>query len=727
MRKRTSILAGAIALFVLVPVAVIVAVATMDWNSARPWVQQRASASLGRTVEIQGDLDAVWHWRRSVGGEDTWSPGFRFTAGGVRIGNPDWAKRPQLAELHALDIDLRLLPLLWRRLDIASIRLVHPSLDLEQRKDGSNNWTFAPADGSAASAWAVDIGEIEFDAGEMFVADAERALDLHAQITPLDAPIEFGKRVEGDDPSTRREVIQRVGRAAAQRLRDAAEKRIARRAEGGEEKKPPPYLFAFKVTGSMHGAAVKGNGRFGGVLALRDPKPFPVRADIDIGSTEIALTGTITDPTSPDAVDMRLWISGQNLAQLYTITGIGLPNSPPYATVGRLAGRFHLHRSLLRYEDFTARVGGSDLNGTLTYRSGEPRPTLSGEVDSTLLQFKDLGALVGAGSARDRAARGDDAAQPAGRVLPAEPFAVERWKATDSDVHFTGKRVVRDEELPISAVDTRIRMNAGVLTLDPLRFGMAGGNVNASLRIDSNTTPAKGTVTLDARKLQLRRLFEKAEGLSTSLGQINGDVKLAGSGRSIAEILGAADGGLTLVMTDGRVSETLMEEAGLNIANVLISKMRGDQLIDIHCAAAAFSVKDGVANADLFVFDTENALVDISGTVNLRDERVDLTLHPHTKGLRIFSLRSPLHAEGSFQHVEVGVDKKALLARGGGAIGLGLIAAPLAALVPLIAPSGDEEKSCTPLIAELKKTDARKPPAAAKKAAPKSAKKQPKG
>jgi AsmA family protein len=720
MRKRTRILAGVVAFVVLVPVAVVVIVATMDWNSAKPWVQQRASAAFGRTVEIQGDLDAVWHWRRSIGGEDRWSPGFRFTAGGVRIGNPDWAKRPQFAELQALDIDLRMLPLLWRRLDIPSVRLVHPSLDLEQRKGGSNNWTFAPADGSAAPAWAVDIGEIEFDAGEVFVADAERALDLHAQITPLDAPIEFGKRVEGDDPSTRREVIQRVGRAAAQRLRDAAEKRAARGAERGEDKKPPPYLFAFKATGSMHGAAVKGNGRFGGVLALRDPKPFPLRADIDIGATEIALTGTITDPTSPDAVDMRLWISGQNLAQLYTITGIGLPNSPPYATVGRLAGRFHPHRSLLRYEDFTARVGGSNLNGTLTYRSGEPRPTLSGEVDSTLLQFKDLGALVGAGSIKDRSARGDNAAQPADRVLPAEPFQIERWKATDSDVHFTGKRVIRDEELPISAVDTRIRMKAGVLTLDPLRFGMAGGNVNASLRVDSNATPPKGTITLGARKLQLRRLFEKAQGLSTSLGQINGDVKLAGSGRSIAEILGSSDGGLTLVMTAGRVSETLMEEAGLNIANVLISKMRGDQLIDIHCAAAALTVKDGIANVDLFVFDTENALIDIKGTISLRDERIDLTLHPHTKGLRIFSLRSPLHAEGSFRHVEVGVDKKALLARGGGAIGLGLVAAPLAALVPLIAPSGDnEQKSCAPLVDELKKTDARKPtaPAPAKKAA----------
>ena len=61
---------------------------------------------------------------------------------------------------------------------------------------------------------------------------------------------------------------------------------------------------------------------------------------------------------------MRLWISGPNLADLYAIAGVALPQTPPYATVGRLSGHFHPTRSMLKYEDFTARVGGSDLAGT---------------------------------------------------------------------------------------------------------------------------------------------------------------------------------------------------------------------------------------------------------------------------------------------------------------------------------------------------------------------------
>jgi len=708
MRTRNKILLGALVFVSIVPIAIIVFVASFDWNRAKPWVQSRASSALGRNVEIAGDLTAAWQWRRLRDGQDVWSPGLRFSCGDVRIGNPEWAARPRFAELKGLEIELRLLPLLWRRLEAPSIRLVRPSLDFEQRKDGSNTWTFEPGGEKAPGAWTVDPGDIEFDAGTVHVSDEERALELQIDIVPLEAPIEFGQRVEGDDPSTRREVVRRVGQAAAQRLRAAAEQRAAKAEERGKAVKPPPYLFGWKASGTMAGAAVKGSGRFGGVLALKEPKPFPLRADIDVGATEIALTGTITDPTSPDAVDMRLWISGRNLAQLYPITGMALPNTPPYATVGRLAGRFRPKQSLLRYEDFSARVGGSDLDGTLAYRSGERRPSLTGNVDSTLLRFKDLGALVGADSAEDKAARGDETVQARGRVLPSEPFNVERWGATDADVRFTGKRVIRNEQQPISDVDTRIRMDGGVLTLDPLNFGMAGGTVAASLRIDSNARPAKGDVSLHARKLELKRLFETTDGLSTSLGEVHGEVKLSGKGRSIADILGSADGTLRALMTQGMVSETLMEEAGLNTANALLSKLRGDRQIRIDCAAASFTAKDGIANADLFVFDTENALIDVQGTVNLRDERVDLTLHPQTKGLRVLSLRSPLHAIGTFEHVDVGVDKKSLLLRGGGAIGLAVVAAPLAALLPMIAPGGEAEKSCAPLADLAKKTPAKR-------------------
>jgi len=710
-RRRWTVLIAIVIVLVILPVACIVALVAYDWNRAKPWLEARASRSLGREVEVGGSVDLLWRWRRRIDGTDTFSPGFALTAEDVRIGNPEWATRKRFAELGSLDIDVRLFALLWHRLDIPAMRLVHPKINLEQRKDGASTWTFTPEGKPDSSAWSVEVGEIAFDEGEVAITDEARALDVRATITRLDTPIPFGQRVEGDDPSTRREVIQRVGREAAQRLRKASDERAERRAERGRDVTPPPYVFAWKASGKIDGERVTGQGRMGAVLALQNPRPFPVRADVDFGATSIALTGTITDPTSPDAIDMRLWIAGPNLAKLYAITGIALPNTPQYATVGRLAGHFRPHRSVLRYEDFTARVGGSDLAGTLTYRSDGDRPTLSGDIDSSVLQFRDLGTLLGAEPETEAST---------GRLLPSAPFNVEHWKAMDADVHFTGKRVVRTEDLPISNVDSRIKMQSGVLSLDPLTFDMAGGNVKSSIRIDANAAPPKGVISIDSQHLKLHRLFENVGGLKQSPGEISGKIKLSGAGNSVAALLGHSSGSVDLLTTGGRVSETLMEEAGLNFANVLIAKMKGDQMIDIDCAAAQLTVTDCVAKADLFVFDTDVAIVVIDGTINLGDEHVDLTLHPDSKNLRVFSLRSPLHVVGNFEHLDVSVDKKSLFARGGGALALGVVATPLAALIPLIARGSDNEetKSCAPLVAELGK----KSPAPAAKPAQKAAK-----
>ncbi|HEY6943074.1 AsmA family protein, partial [Dokdonella sp.] len=413
-RRRRLVRAVAVvaAVVVLLPLALLAFVAMVDWNRAKPWLVERASGAVGRTVAIDGDLDVAWQWRRVDGDGTAWSPGLHVRASGVRVANASWARVPSAATFDRIEADLRAWPLLVRRIDLATIRVEGPRVDIERRDDGSDNWTFERAAGDAGG-WSVVVGDVVLGAGAIDVRDAQRRLDVHATIEPLAEPVPFGARVDGDDPSMRRDVIRFVGKAAAQRLRDAAREREQRRLEQGTAAKTPPYRFAFSAKGTLAGMDLAGKGRFGGVLALRRPEPFPLRADIDVGSTQIALTGTVTDPASPDAVDMRLWISGRNLAHLYDILGIALPKSPPYATVGRLAGRFDPNRTMLRYEDFTARVGGSDLAGTLTYRSGEPRPTLSGEVDSSLLRLRDLGAVVGAGSAEERAARGDRGAPPA--------------------------------------------------------------------------------------------------------------------------------------------------------------------------------------------------------------------------------------------------------------------------------------------------------------------------
>jgi uncharacterized protein involved in outer membrane biogenesis len=77
---------------------------------------------------------------------------------------------------------------------------------------------------------------------------------------------------------------------------------------------------------------------------------------------------------------------------------------------------------------------------------------------------------------------------------------------------------------------------------------------------------------------------------------------------------------------------------------------------------------------------------------------------PHTKGFRIFSLRSPLYVKGSLKNPRVGVQAMPLILRGGGAIALGVVAAPAAALLALVSPSrnDDNDNTCRAVLQQLR-------------------------
>jgi hypothetical protein len=120
-------------------------------------------------------------------------------------------------------------------------------------------------------------------------------------------------------------------------------------------------------------------------------------------------------------------------------------------------------------------------------------------------------------------------------------------------------------------------------------------------------------------------------------------------------------------------------------------------------------VTDGVLDSRVFALDTQDAVINVDGTVNLKNESMDLGVHPHTKGFRVFSLRSPLYVKGTFKDPHVGVNAVALAVRGGAMVGLGLIN-PFAALIPLIAPSNNKPLPCQQLMTAMEAQHPTAPP-----------------
>lgn len=662
--KRGKIILGVVGLLVAIPAIALAILLTYDWNKARPWLNDKTSEAIGRPFVIAGDLSLSWEKQPIPDRDKTWRdyiPWPHLVANDVTVGNPVEIGG-QMAGVDQFSFSLNPLALLDRRINIPVLRFEAPQVELLRDAKGKNNWTFRQAD--KPSPWRLDLERVVFTKGVVHFKDAVEKADITADVDVI--------------------------------------------SDGS------PYGVGWKARGTFNGAPVTGSGKAGAVLSLKQQTtPYPLQADMRIGAVRVALEGTLTKPTQLAALDLRLKLSGPSMARLYAISGLVLPETPAFSTEGRLIAALEAKSKRFTYDNFSGKVGSSDISGRLEYQTGVPRGKLSGKVVSKLLQFSDLGPLIGADSNASKTARGVAPVQPTGKVLPVEPFRTERWTAIDADVHYAAERIIRDKTLPIKKLSTHLILDNGVVSLVPLNFDMAGGNLSSTIKLDGSGREGKNairaTAKVSARHIKIKELFPTIPDLQATVGEINGDAQLSATGNSVASLLAASNGEVKTMIEQGTISKLLLEQMGLNIGNVVLTKLFGDKQVKLNCMATDFGVTNGLMQTRMFVVDTEEAIITADGTINLANEQLDLTLRPDTKELRIFSLRAPLYVRGDFNKPDVSVDKGVLALKAGGAIALGL-AAPVAALLPLVNAGPGKDSACARLLASAKVKPVAPPP-----------------
>jgi uncharacterized protein involved in outer membrane biogenesis len=250
--------------------------------------------------------------------------------------------------------------------------------------------------------------------------------------------------------------------------------------------------------------------------------------------------------------------------------------------------------------------------------------------------------------------------------------------------------------------------------LKPLDFVLAGGDLRTTIRMDGSGSDGKqaikATMKVAARRIELKQLFPSVDNMQATVGELNGDAQLSAVGNSISSLLGNANGEVKTLVERGSISKLLLEEMGLNVGNIVLTKVTGDKQVRLNCLAADFRVDNGLMNAQRFVLDTAEAIVDVDGTINLANEQLNLTLHPQTKGVRVFSLRAPLYVKGPFSQPKISVDKTTLAVKSGAAVLLATIAAPLAAIVPLTQQQTSKDADCASLVSDAKVKPTAPPP-----------------
>jgi len=631
-KRRWPWILGAIALGLLIFVAI------FDWNWFRGPLERRLSESSGRPVTI-GHLDV----------ELARFP--RIVISDIAIGNAEWAGDEPLGILRELMVSVSIPSLFTSEIVLPLVSLTEGHVDLVRDKDGRANWQLRKSD--EPSTRTIDVQSLALNDASLSFRDA---------IQNIDVDVSGETRVEG------------------------------------------AYESRMTFSGRWRGNPFQGTADTGNVLSLRDSsEPFPLRLALTFGRTSVNAEGHVTGIKNFARVDAKVSVSGPSLGALYPTLPLALPDTPPYRVTG------HLIRDgdTYTYENFSGVIGNTDLAGDARYERRQPRPMLTATLKSKSLDLADLGPLIGL-APRPGAAKAPSAAPvqgkstpakaaptklPTGKVFPDNDFNREKLNAMDADVRLTAATLKIPEQIPLENFSTHLKLAGGVLVLDPMNFGLAGGNLVSQITLDARSNPIAAKASIDLRRVRLGQLFPTVETIkNTSTGSLGAQIRLAGRGNSIADMLATSDGTISAGMAGGRVSELGIWLVNLHGGELVPLLFGGDRPTQIRCGAVSFAVDDGLATMGLFVFDTEESNINGSGTINLGTEKLDITLDPKPKKPGILSLRGPVHIRGTFRDVDFGVSAQTV-GRGLGAIGLALVN-PILALLPLIETGPGQNADC---------------------------------
>jgi uncharacterized protein involved in outer membrane biogenesis len=642
-RPRHRRLAWTLGVFAAIALAAAVLGALWDWNWFRGPVAGIASARMHRPVTIAGNLRVrLWSWQPSA------------TVDGVRIGDPAWAGGGDLAQVDRIALQIRLLPLLAGRMDMRLLEIDRPRLRLFRDAQGRATWDFSDGKSPDKPLRLPPIRKFVIDGGQIDFRDDDRKLTFKGTIEAKEI---LGAPNRG---------FEMVG-------------------QGVLNAQP----FEVSVTG-------------GPLLNIDRNKPYPFDAHIHAGETFVVARGAVPKPFDLAQFYMDVSARGPDVDDLYGLTGIPLPNTPPFDLHGRLSRDLHLWR----IDGIGGRVGSSDLSGSLAVKTGGKRPLLTADLRSNRLDFPDLGALFGGARTHGKVASPAQVAaaqklQAEARIFPVATLNFDRIRKVDADVSYRATTIV-NAPVHLRSGSTHVKLTEGLLRAEPLALELPQGKITGWVQLNGRQQDAITDLDLRLSNARLETLFPvRFDGAPPLIGALVGRARLHGVGDSVHDAIGDANGEVMLVAPNGEIRRTLAELAGVDVISglgLLAAKDRSNT--PLLCAVAHFTVKSGVMSADRLVIDTAPVRIDGGGVINLDAETLAFRVRGHPKKFQLLRLQAPITVSGPLLHPRPNIEKGQAIAQGAGALALGAVLSPLAVLLPFVDAGLAKDANCGALMAQ---------------------------
>jgi len=298
------ILGICICLIIALLAAIYVFLDTYDYNKLKPQIARMVKDATGRDLKLGGEIDLVIGFSPALVVQD------------VTLANAPWGSQPQMIKVETLEAQLRLLPLLFREMQVKHIGLAGVEVLLETGPKGQGNWDFIADDSSDKSIGAFQPTEIDID---------------NVRIEKFQLTFREGKTGSA----------KRFTLASLDVTKNGAEDQLTLDLKA-DYNRQPVTLF----------------GKTGLIRNLFAHRRFSLQLSGSLANAAIKINGAIYDVLNLQGIALEAQLNGKNIAALGPVLDIQLPKTKEFNVTGHLKGS----KESLRLDHVNGNLSGSGVD-----------------------------------------------------------------------------------------------------------------------------------------------------------------------------------------------------------------------------------------------------------------------------------------------------------------------------------------------------------------------------
>lgn len=570
--KKLLIVVGV--LVALVAAALLILPSLVPAERIRQEVVTQVKGATGRDLAIDGKVSVSAF------------PGLSVQVNSVSLSNPPGFQGKEMVRLGALDVRLKLLPILSGKVEVDSFVLIDPVIMLEVNRQGRANWVFdngkpaekpaeKPEPGKQGGGLSdLSLGQVRIDNGKLTYIDAKAG--TREEIDGINLTVELKSL---DNPLKAKGALKYHGKAI-DLAADVARPR-ALMDNGATPAELAVATEAVKLTFKGEAAA------------------STLRGDLDL--------------TVPSVRGLVQWATGKPL----DAPGSGLG---PFAVKGKLAAsgsKVALSQAVIGLDAIKA-------NGDLSVDTGGARPSLKGKLDVDAL---DLNPYLPPEQPATKSNGGTGNGGPAAKSDWSDaPIDASGLKAADVDFALTvGSITVRKIKIGKSAL--RLVLDNGRAKADLSQLELYQGSGKGTLALDGSQPGIGLDASFTLKGLAAEPFLTDAADFDRLSGTGNANIQVAGRGKSERALISSLNGKGELTFTDGAIKGINLAEMVRNVGSAFTAG-GGSQKTDFAELGGTFTIASGIVTNKDLALRSPLLRVEGAGTVELPPRTMHYRIEP---------------------------------------------------------------------------------------------------